>query len=145
MAKPKRFEDLNKGELIRSAAEDFAIGIEDGATKEDIITAFDQSGVVWSGYVAQHPEVAPEPKKPVKPILNSEPVVVVEEAPVVEVEERKYLVKMVRDNPLYQTIGHTFTSDHPYALVSAADADYLVTREDGFRQATPKEVEEYYS
>ena len=57
---------------------------------------------------------------------------------------QKYLIKMVRDNPLYETRGYRFTKEHPYNLVSAEDAEYMLTKEDGFRQATPSELQEFY-
>lgn len=58
--------------------------------------------------------------------------------------EDEYLIKMVRDNPLYQVRGYTFTADHPYALVKADDAMYILEKEDGFRQAYPQELQEFY-
>lgn len=56
----------------------------------------------------------------------------------------KLLIKMERDNPLFEIRGHKFTTKNPYALMSPADAEYAITQEDGFRQATPSELQEFY-
>lgn len=56
----------------------------------------------------------------------------------------KYLVKMTRENPRYDTRGYTFTQQHPYNLVNGEDLEYILTKEDGFRQAFPSELAEYY-
>jgi hypothetical protein len=58
--------------------------------------------------------------------------------------QQTYLIKMNRPNVSYQTRGHTFTQEHPYAIVSADDADYILSKEDGFSIASPSELKEYY-
>jgi hypothetical protein len=155
MSNPKSFEDLTPAELYRSAVEDFALVVEptDKSKKKVLLAAFVEGGIGWDDYVAQHPEVAPEPVEvlSVDPTVT-EPVglpvtdttkVIVATAPKIE-EDATYLVKMERDNPLYETRGYRFTQKNPYALVGAKDVDYILTNEDGFRQATPAELREYY-
>lgn len=136
--KPTRFEDLSTAELRRSAIEDFAVDVEPDANKKVVIAALAESGVGWSDYVAQHPEAAPVQEETTK-----ETVIRVKEEVVANPEE-KFLVKMTRENPLYQTRGYTFTKEHPYQLVSSADVEYILSNEDGFRQAYPSELQEFY-
>ena len=75
---------------------------------------------------------------------NTAPPVPVAAQPLAATPDQTYLVKMVRDNPLFETRGYRFTKDHPYAVVSGADIDHILTKEDGFRQATPAELREFY-
>lgn len=155
MSNPTSFEDLKTAELYRSAVEDFALVVDeaDKTKKKVLLAAFVEGGIEWADYVAQHPEVAPEPLEaptvdPTASVVVAPPVVnpadvVVASTPVFQ-PAATYLIKMERDNPLYQTRGYTFTQANPYALMSAADADYVLSKEDGFRQATPSELQEYY-
>ena len=85
------------------------------------------------GFITPHDAVVTAP----------EPVVQVA-APQAFSNTDKYLIKMVRENPLYETRGYRFTTEHPYALVSAADAQSILSTEEGFRQAYPSELEEFY-
>lgn len=163
---PTSFKDLKVEELRRSAVEDFAVEVTDKDNKDSVIAALTESGVTWGDYVSQHPEVKPElppveSNRETEPDrgnvigakeVNGEPVEnAVPTPPKVRVQEKtftpedQYLIKMVRENPLYETRGYRFTQKHPYALVSAADAEYILNNEEGFRQAFPKELEEYYS
>lgn len=153
---PTSFNDLDAPELYRSAIEDFALPVEeaDKGKKKVLVAAFVEGGVSWADYVAQHPEVAPEPepepvnvikapnkKKAGRPQAGGN---VITAKPIDATEEEQYLIKMTRENPLYETRGYRFTQEHPYALVSAADAQFILEREDGFRQAFPNELQEFY-
>lgn len=144
------FKDLDIAELRRSAVEDFAAEVGPKDNKAMVLAALVEAGVEWSDYVAQHPEYAEE--GPVADVITEdtvvaeaqEPVKIVTKEPINVATQDKYLVKMVRDNPLFETYGYRFTQEHPYALVSAHVAEHLLTKEDGFRQATPMELQEYY-
>lgn len=159
--KPTSFEDLKPTELYRSAIEDFAIPVDeaDKNKKKVLLAAFVEGGVSWADYVAQHPEVAPEPE-PVPAVVTTsdmgartdalsvaepeeEVIIRVAEAPAPQVRE-KFLIRMVRDNLRFDVKGHSFTQEHPYALVSESTANHLLEKEDGFRMATPSELREYY-
>ena len=52
---------------------------------------------------------------------------------------------MERHNFTYQTYGHSFSKDHPFIAMSEKDAQTIFDNEQGFRMATPKEVQEFYS
>lgn len=165
---PTQFRDLGVAELRRSAVEDFAVDVKQTDNKEAALAALTEAGVTWADYVQQHPEVAPAPvvvdkqKTPANVITNPnagdpanltvggtteeapvQPVVRVQE-PVKVTPTDKYLVKMTRDNPRFDTRGYTFTQAHPYALVDGKDLEYILTKEDGFRQALPSELQEFY-
>ena len=158
MTKPTGFSDLKPTELYRSAIEDFALPVdaEDKNKKSVLLAAFLEGGVEWKDYVAQHPEVAPDPEPEVEVaqnVITSDDIKAkpVEEEVVIRVKEdiplstnEKYLIKMTRDNLQFNVKGVKFTQEHPYALVSPDVADYLLTKEDGFRQATPSELREFY-
>jgi hypothetical protein len=155
--KVKAFKDLDEKELRRSAVEDFAINVDDVEGKDALLAAFVETGVSWADYVKQHPEYADEEEEKPAVVTSSDvtgrkaEVATAKEAgtvrtaePAIRNEGDSYLIKMTRDNVLYETRGYRFTQEHPYALVSAKDAQYILSKEDGFRQAFPDELEEFY-
>lgn len=170
--KPTRLKDLSPEELYRSAIEDFALVVspEESGIKDVLLAAFEEGGVDWPQYLEMHPELKPEKENrggvitspnqadpstltvesaPVAPEAPRpavaevvEPVVHVAQTPTFNPQD-KFLVKMERDNPTYEIRGYRFTREKPYHLVNAADAGTIL-REDGFRQAYPDELEEFY-
>lgn len=152
MAKPTSFNNLTVPELKRSAAEDFAVEVPEGAKKDEVIAALVESGVTWADYVAQHPEVAPDEPKPeassdgphLQFTANENVNIITAESPVNQSVDR-YLLKMTRDNVVYETQGLRFTQSHPFALATADQADYILAHEDGFTMASPSEAREFYS
>jgi hypothetical protein len=54
------------------------------------------------------------------------------------------IVKMERNNSMYQAIGRTFSRNHPFAAVTEDEANHLIENIKGFRMATPREVERFY-
>jgi hypothetical protein len=130
------FEALKKARL-REVAEEFGVDIEEDATKNEIIRALDTDGVTWDMYQKAFPETEPVAEQPK---TESAP------APVEKkVVSNQVLMKMTRGNPTYQIRGYTFTRRHPFVLVSSEDANYIIDNVDGFRIASPREAEEYYS
>ena len=55
------------------------------------------------------------------------------------------LVRMTRANFRYDIMGYTFTKEHPFVAMKEEDAQEIFDREEGFRMATPREVQEYYN
>lgn len=152
---PASFEDLKPTELYRSAVEDFALPVDeaDKNKKTVLLAAFVEGGVSWNDYVAQHPEVRPQPENVITaPNVPGEseqkpkpkPGKVITAQKVDASPEDQFLIKMVRPNLRYDVRGYTFTQSHPYALVSASDADYILEKEQGFQMATPSELREFY-
>jgi hypothetical protein len=52
---------------------------------------------------------------------------------------------MTRANFRYDIMGYTFTKEHPFVAMHKEDAQEIFDKEEGFRLATPKEVQEYYN
>lgn len=155
------FDSLRKLELV-AAAKKLGVEIDPKDNKPALVDAIEKAGKTWEMYLRLPAEdedvveddngdfVWPEQDEDdddteaegndAEPVKES--VVVKQELPLAS--KPKWLIKMVRANPLYETHGHRFTQKNPFALVTAEEAEYLLTREDGFRQATPKELEQYY-
>jgi len=158
---PQSFSDLDVKTLRRTAVEDFAVPVAADANKQTVLAALAEQNIGWDMYCklmgwnlpAATPAAAPEVGDDAdadEPVVQKtynvggeEVIIRTAEAPTPNVQE-KFLVKMERKNPQYNTRGHKFTQDHPYALVDREVCDYLLEKEDGFRMATPRELEEFY-
>jgi len=132
------FQTLNKS-LLKQAAEDFGVDVEEDASKAELINALKEEGVTWGMYKEAFPdekdqddadedgdevEAAAEYKKPLKTVL----------------------LKMTRANGTYEIRGYKFTRSHPYLPVSEDDANYILDLDpNGFKIASPREAEEFYS
>ena len=131
------FETLKISEL-KTIAEDFGVEIDGIKSKKDIITALEEDGVTWSVYQKQNADQD-----------NFEDS---EEEPSVAREElksgnygNKILVKMTRNNYRYDILGYTFTKEHPFVAMPDEKAQQIFDKEEGFRLASPREVQEYYN
>lgn len=150
------FNKLSLEELVRTADEDFAFELTDDekGSKKLALAAFTEAGLKFGDYLKANPDqaekFAPQPAAVETPVEEGVVVTTVE-TEVVPVTaavpdfqtEKPYLIKMLRDNPLYEVGRYRFTTDHPYVLVDAADAQRVLNNE-GFRQAFPDELAEYY-
>lgn len=130
------FTELKVTEL-RKVADSFGVDTSELKTKQEIIAAIEEEGITYQMYAkfdgAEKQEVkisemekVQREKKILKP-TNS------------------VLVKMERMNHSYQTGGYTFSEEHPFVAMSEADAQRIFDTQDGFRLATPREAQEYYS
>jgi hypothetical protein len=131
------FETLKISEL-KKIAEDFAVETQGLKNKADIIAALSEEGVTWSVYnktIKQIEEDAEDMSTEVLPKFD----------PKAEQPENTVLVRMTRDNFRYDIAGHTFTKEHPFIAMHKDQAQEIFDREEGFRLATPKEVQEYYN
>lgn len=155
---PQGFADLDVKTLRRTAVEDFAVPVEANANKDTVLAALAEQNIGWDMYcklmgwnaTPAIPVITDEADEPVDEapatynVGGEEVIIRTAAAPSPNVKE-KFLVKMERKNPQYNTMGHKFTQDHPYALVDREVCDYLLEREKGFRLAFPNELEEFYS
>jgi UDP-N-acetyl-D-mannosaminuronate dehydrogenase len=129
------FETLKVAEL-KQIAEDFAVDTETLKNKKDVIAALAEEGVTWAVY-----------EKTIKDLEETEDL----EEVLVKAESKKIdpddtiLVMMTRANFRYDIKGHTFTKDHPFVAMTKDDAQSIFDKEEGFRLATPKEVQEFYN
>lgn len=117
---------------LKEVAEYFAVDLEGAKTKNEIMAALEEEGVSYEMYAkfseAETEEVEVPEKKAKK-------------APVGET----VLVRMDRENARFEINGYTFTREHPFVAMSEEDADFIFSIEEGFRMATPREVQEYYN
>ena len=129
------FQDMTLAEL-RDVAREFAVDIEKCKIKSEILGAIENDGVTYEMYntIALAEKVKFEEKETdvkansfVKPGVDN------------------MLVRMDRKNGTYDTHGATFTREHPYALVDVDTAQSIFDTEEGFRPATPRELQEFYS
>ena len=128
------FQEMNINEL-RDVAREFDVDIENVKSKAAIISALSADGVTYEMYntisLAEKVELESEQPAPAQNVVK----------PGVET----MLVRMDRKNVTYETRGVTFTREHPYALVDLATAQDIFDNEEGFRPATPRELQEFYS
>ncbi len=131
------FETLKVSEL-KKIAEDFAVDTDGLKNKADIIAALAEEGVTWSVY-----------NKTIEKMEEDEEDMSVEVLPKfdpkAEQPENTVLVRMTRDNFRYDIMGFTFTKDHPFVAMDKENAQQIFDKEEGFRLANPKEVQEFYS
>ena len=131
------FETLKVLEL-KKIAEDFAVDTDGLKNKADIIAALAEEGVTWSVY-----------NKTIEKMEEDEEDMSVEVLPKfdpkAEQPENTVLVRMTRANFRYDIMGFTFTKEHPFVAMNKEDAQEIFDKEEGFRLATPKEVQEYYN
>jgi hypothetical protein len=130
------FQELKVAEL-KQIAEDFAVDVDGLKNKAEVIAALAEEGVTYEAYrktlsdiedAKEEVEVLPKPN-----------------AKSLKATEGNSLVRMTRDNYRYDVIGKTFTKDHPFVVMSEDDAQKIFDSQEGFRLATPKEVQEFYS
>jgi hypothetical protein len=132
------FDTLKVTEL-KKLAEDF--GVETGTLKNkaDVIAALSEEGVTWSVYqktLQTIKDVSEEDKIEVLPKFD----------PKKEQADGTVLVRMTRDNFRYDIQGQTFTKEHPFVALPEEKAQKIFDVDsEGFRVATPREVQEFYS
>jgi hypothetical protein len=131
------FETLKVSEL-KKIAEDFAVDTEGLKNKADIIASLAEEGVTWAVY-----------SKTLEKIEEDEDDMAVEVLPKFDPKAEHsagtVLVRMTRANFRYDIMGHTFTKEHPFVALSEDVAQEIFDKEEGFRLASPREVQEYYS
>jgi hypothetical protein len=125
--------DTMKISELKSLAESFGVDVENVKTKKELIAALSEEGVTYEAYAkfagAETVELKIDKKKE-KEILKPQNTV---------------LVKMDRMNHSYQAMGYTFTAQHPFVAMSEDDAQRIFDTQAGFRLATPREAQEFYS
>jgi len=130
------FTDLKITEL-RKAADAFGVDTAEYKTKPEIVAALEEEGITYEMYNKftnvdkETIEVSElDKKKREQKIMKT---------------TNSVLVKMERDNQSYNTMNYTFTREHPFVAMSETEAQSIFDHQDGFRLATPREVQEYYA
>jgi hypothetical protein len=129
------FETLKIAEL-KKIAEDFAVDVDGLKSKNDVIAALADEGVTWVVYSKTLEKQEEDEEEDSLPKIDTKKVVD---------KEDSVLVKMTRANFRYDILGFTFTREHPFVAMADSDAQAIFDKEEGFRLATPKEVQEFYS
>lgn len=136
-------------------------GVESQDTIEEQVLALSEHGVTYALYAKEFKIPLPddyveEEDEPLNELdveeaseVNNEPVTVERSASLAPQQE--YLIKMTRANPYFEVASvvskgkvFRFTQEHPYAIMDARTAQYVLERETGFRQAFPDELAEFY-
>jgi hypothetical protein len=128
------FDTLKVAEL-KLIATDFAVDTESLKNKKDIIAALAEEGVTWSVYQSTVEAIERDTEE-IEILPKFDPKAQAEDT---------LLVRMTRDNHRYDIHGYTFTKDHPFVAMSEDDAQKIFDTEEGFRLATPKEVQDFYN
>jgi hypothetical protein len=131
------FETLKVSEL-KQVAEDFGVDAENLKNKKDIIAALAEEGVSWSVY-AKTKQIAEDEQE------DTSEEVLPKFDPKKENPEDTVLIRMTRANYRYDILGHTFTKEHPFVAMNKDQAQAIFDKEEGFRLATPKEVQDFYN
>jgi hypothetical protein len=131
------FETLKISEL-KKIAEDFAVDADGLKTKADIVAALAEEGVTWSVYNSTIKKIEEESEEMSVEILPKFD-------PKAAQPENTVLVRMTRENFRFDIMGVTFTKEHPFVAVTEDIAQEIFDKEEGFRLASPREVQEYYS
>jgi UDP-N-acetyl-D-mannosaminuronate dehydrogenase len=129
------FDTLKVAEL-KKIAEDFAVETTSSKNKNDIIAALTEEGVTWAVYEQTVKKIKEEAEEiEVTPRFDKNQ----------KLTEDMVLVRMTRENFRYDIMGYTFTKDHPFVAMSSDKAQAIFDKEEGFRPATPKEAQDFYS
>jgi hypothetical protein len=129
------FDTLKVAEL-KKIAEDFAVETNSLKNKNDIIAALSEEGVTWAVYQQTIKNIEDETEEiEILPRFN----------PKQDLAEDTVLVRMTRENFRYDIMGFTFTKQHPFIAMHKDKAQAIFDKEEGFRPATPKEVQDFYS
>ena len=128
-------ETLKISEL-KQIAEDFGVEVEDAKTKKDVIAALSEEGVTWAVYEKTIKDVE-DNKEEIETLPKFDPKQ--------DLDKDTVLVRMTRANFRYDIMGYTFTKDHPFVAMKEKDAQSIFDKEEGFRLATPKEVQDFYN
>lgn len=128
------FDTLKVAEL-KIIATDFAVDTEGLKNKKDIIAALAEEGVTWSVYQSTLDAIE----------KDTEEIEILPKFDPKAQSEDTILVRMTRENMRYDIHGKTFTKDHPFVAMSEEDAQKIFDTEEGFRLATPKEVQDFYN
>lgn len=125
------FNKFKLGELLQ-IAEGFGVEVPAKTTKENIILLLEEEGITYSMYEKFSESEKDEEEPLPQPTVDMSNI-------------NTILVKMDRTNPSYQVGRYTFTQQHPFIVMPEWDAQNIFDTESGFRPATPREVQEYYS
>jgi len=137
------FTTLKKDTLLE-VAEEFGVSIEEDWTRPKIVVALQEDGVTWDMYKSSFPDLQDIPDE-----VSSLPAPVEKSATESATQAFKpkspVLLRMTRENGTYEIRGYKFTKKDPFLPVDEDNANYILETIEGFRIASPREAEEFYS
>jgi len=131
------FNDLKLTDL-KTVADSFGVELTPKITKNNLIALLEEEGISYQMYEkfvsVEKEDVEVEVGQPARLSLD---------------KENSILVKMDRENYSYQ-VGTpqgaiNFSKEHPFVALPESIAQNVFDLHDGFRPATPREVQEFYS
>lgn len=131
------FKDLKLADL-KNVADSFGVEFPSKVTKNDLVLLLEEEGISYQMYEQfaniEKEDVEEDPTRPARFSLE---------------KENSVLVKMDRENFSYQ-VGTdqgviSFTKEHPFVALPESVAQQVFDLHAGFRPATPREVQEFYS
>lgn len=129
------FSKFKIGEL-REIADAFGVDVPPKTGRENLILLLEEEGISYEMYEkfsgAEKEQMEAEDNIAQK--IN-------EQVPAAKM----VLVRMDRINPSYEVGPYRFTQQHPFVAMPEWDAQKIFDIEEGFRLATPREAQEYYS
>lgn len=161
-------ENFNKDELVK-IADEFVLDVENaddedelraavaGVRQEEIALSFpefkdrleledDEDDEEESALVTSEstPKKGAAKKTAKKAPAKKAAAKTAEAKPKTVVPDDRTLLKMTRNNPVYEVRGYRFTRQMPYVFVKNEDVDFLIEVEGGFTVAKPSEVESFF-
>jgi hypothetical protein len=131
------FNNLKLADL-KKVADSFGLELPTKISKNDLVLLLEEEGVSYQMYEqfanTEKEDVDAGVGQPARLDLS---------------KENSILVKMDRENYSYQVGTQqgaiTFTKDHPFVALPESVAQNVFDSHDGFRPATPREVQDFYS
>lgn len=133
------FESMKLDEL-KTVADNFGVDTENAKTKKLLISLLDEEGVTYDLYNKFYSAEKDNPEEYVENFQTRN-----QQLNLPNNTNDIVLVKMDRQNGLYETNGFAFTREHPFVAMAPWQAQQIFDSENGFRPATPREIQEYYS
>lgn len=145
------FKNLNKEKLL-GAAEFASVDVTEENNKAEIIAALEEAGFSWSNYqkfVGADERIPGEAKRqaeaPRQEVASDAHAELASQA--IQFDQL-VLIKMERQNPTFDILGHRFTKQQPFKALSVDEAQRIIDTAaslgGGFRIATPAEAKEYF-
>lgn len=126
--------DTMKVQELRDVAESFAVELPTKIAKQKLILLLEEEGITYDTYKrffeSEKVDPEPDPSPRQQHVDISSPGVV--------------LVKMDRNNMSYQFGNYVFSYEHPFVPMTENEAQVMFDTVEGFRLATPREVQEFY-
>ena len=132
------YNDYSKAKLVAALEEYFPeIDVNEHQTKDKLVASLLEQGLDFATF--EETINAAQPEEPELSLEKEDSVDTPDEP-----EEKKVLMFMTGRWHSYEIRGYRFTPQRPFGLVKVTDEEALVNT-GGFRRATERELQEFYS